>query len=176
MMTDEQLARMLQDELFQEELRNNPEFSHLAGRRNPRSSGAASGSRSRVGSPAGGRGQTTGRSTYGGAGASTGVGWGERTDFFDRISEMGDNAKRRFQELAAGWNDPSRQSNQPSRPLFGGGGNANANANRGNESRGLLSNDLNMEEDEEEEMDFIGGGGNAYEMNDVGGSADKKKD
>ena len=29
-MTDEQLARMLQDELFQVELRNNPEFSHLA--------------------------------------------------------------------------------------------------------------------------------------------------
>ena len=38
MMTDEQLARMLQDELFQEEIRNNPEFRHLAGRRNPRAS------------------------------------------------------------------------------------------------------------------------------------------
>lgn len=86
MMSDEQLARMLQDELFQEELRNNPEFSHLAGtgRRNPSR-------RHHVGSAAsGGRGQTTGRSTYsGGAGggtAGTGVGWGERTDFFDRVS------------------------------------------------------------------------------------------
>lgn len=39
MMTDEQLARMLQDELFQEEIRNNPEFRHLAGRRNPRAEG-----------------------------------------------------------------------------------------------------------------------------------------
>ena len=87
-MTDEQLARMLQDELFQEELRsvlladidnfvccaivyiicthlpnlqynayfqrNNPEFSHLAGRRQH---------------------QMTGRSTYAGAGESAGVDW-----------------------------------------------------------------------------------------------------
>jgi hypothetical protein len=31
---DEALARMLQDELFTEELRRNPDFAHLAGRRN----------------------------------------------------------------------------------------------------------------------------------------------
>mmetsp|Transcript_6334 Transcript_6334/g.15762 ORF Transcript_6334/g.15762 Transcript_6334/m.15762 type:complete len:382 (+) Transcript_6334:77-1222(+) len=162
MMTDEQMARMLQDELFQEELRNNPEFSHLAGRRNPSARSV------------GGRAQTTGRSTYGGAGGG-GVGWGDRTDFFDRVSELGDKAKLRFQEIAANWNDPNRQNQ---RPLFGGGGGAhvqsNANANTGNERRGLLSNDLNMEE--EEEMEFIGGGGgNAFEMNDVG-SGSKKKD
>jgi hypothetical protein len=60
-MTDEQLARMLQDELFQEELRNNPEFSHLAGRRNPRATAHAPWG-------AGAGGQTTGRSNYGGAG------------------------------------------------------------------------------------------------------------
>jgi len=67
-MTDEQLARMLQDELFQEELRNNPEFSHLAGRRNPRAhpSWGAGG--------AGAGGQTTGRSNYGGAAGGGDVG------------------------------------------------------------------------------------------------------
>ena len=77
MMTDEQLARMLQDELFQEELRNNPEFSHLAGRRNPRADHFTGGS----------SGQMTGRSTYGGAGGGGG-GIGERNDFFDRLSGM----------------------------------------------------------------------------------------
>eukprot|EP00581_Thalassiosira_minuscula_P006852 CAMPEP_0183702876 /NCGR_PEP_ID=MMETSP0737-20130205/830_1 /TAXON_ID=385413 /ORGANISM="Thalassiosira miniscula, Strain CCMP1093" /LENGTH=368 /DNA_ID=CAMNT_0025929559 /DNA_START=70 /DNA_END=1176 /DNA_ORIENTATION=+ len=163
-MSDEQLARMLQDELFQEELRNNPEFSHLAGRRNP--------------SVRAGAGQTAGR---GGAGGG-GVGWGERTDFFDRLSELGDNAKRRFQELAAGWNDPNKQGGN--RRLFGGASQSLNAANQGNERRGLLANDLNMDE-EEEEMNFIGGGrssGNDFEMNDVGSSGrvdwsgDKKKD
>ena len=76
MMTDEQLARMLQDELFQEELRNNPEFSHLAGRRNPRADHFTGGS----------SGQMTGRSTYGNAGGGSGGGIGERNDFFDRLS------------------------------------------------------------------------------------------
>lgn len=71
MMSDEQLARMLQDELFQEELRNNPEFSHLAGRRNPR-----------AGYPGGGgRGQSTGRSTYSGA-----AGGGGADALFEKLS------------------------------------------------------------------------------------------
>ncbi|KAL7552496.1 hypothetical protein ACHAWF_015743, partial [Thalassiosira exigua] len=69
MMTDEQLARMLQDELFQEELRNNPEFSHLAGRRNIRATSGGVG------------GQATGRSTYSGAGGGAGG-----PDIFDRMS------------------------------------------------------------------------------------------
>ena len=89
-------------------------------------------------------------------------------------SELGDAAKRRFQEMAANWNDPNRQQ----RPLFGGGAQQSAtNRGTGNEQRGLLSNDLNMEEEEEEEMDFIGGGssGRDFEMNDVG-SGSKKKD
>ena len=77
MMTDEQMARMLQDELFQEELRNNPEFSHLAGRRNPSARSAGyPGDRRTAGA---GGGQTTGRSTYGGAG-------GGGTDFSDKLS------------------------------------------------------------------------------------------
>jgi len=178
MMTDEQLARMLQDELFQEELRNNPEFSHLAGRRrNPsgRSTNGVAATRS---------GPTTTTTGRGGGGA----GWGERTDFFDRLSDLGENAKRRFQHFASSWNDPNAQTNR--RPLFGGGGGSSGGhtiANRGNERRGLLSNDLTMDEDEEEEeMDFVGGatGGRDFEMNDVGSgsgarvnwSGDKKMD
>ena len=99
---------------------------------------------------------------------------------FISSTELGDTAKRRFQDFAASWNDPNRQSHNQ-RPLFGGGGGGSqSNVNRGNERRGLLSNDLNMEE-EEEELDFVGGGhgggsGRDFEMNDVAGRGDKKKD
>ena len=166
MMSDEQLARMLQDELFQEELRNNPEFSHLAGRRNPRSIATGGGGR-----------QTTGRSTYSGAQGGGSGGGDFLEDLGDNLSKLGEAAKRRFQTFAANWNDPNRQSNQSSRPLFGGGTSQQSNVNTGNERRGLLANDLNME-DEGEELDFVGNGGNSssnnfFEMNDVG---DKKKD
>lgn len=145
-MTDEQLARMLQDELFQEELRNNPEFSHLAGRRQH---------------------QMTGRSTYAGAGESAGVDWEQ---IGTKLADLGDAAKRRFQAFAASWSDPNQRTAQ--RP-----------SSAGNERRGLLSsnNDLDMEE----EMNFVGSGnGDAVELRDVGGGAgsridwsgDKKKD
>ena len=95
-------------------------------------------------------------------------------------SELGDKAKSRFQDFVASWNDPNAQANR--RALFGGGAQNNT-ASRGNERRGLLSNDLNMDEDEEE-LDFVGGNSDrAVEMNDVGGSGakinwsgDKKKD
>eukprot|EP00804_Cyclotella_cryptica_P016197 CCRYP_005699-RA/>CCRYP_005699-RA protein AED:0.01 eAED:0.01 QI:217/1/1/1/0.66/0.5/4/2369/321 len=155
-MTDEQLARMLQDELFQEELRNNPEFSHLAGRRHAQ--------------------QMTGRSTYSGAGGGGGgPNWEE---IGNRLSELGDAAKRRFQEFAANWSDPNRINRNTQRP-----------AAQTTERRGLLSsnNDLDMEE----EMNFVGGSsaaGDAVELRDVGGgsgagsgsgidwSGDKKKD
>ena len=169
MMSDEQLARMLQDELFQDEIRNNPEFSHLAGRRNPRSGVSASG----------GRGQSTGRSMYSGATGGAAQAGGADA-LLKGLSDLGDNAKRRFQAFAASWNDPNAQQQGGGsgnrRPLFGGAGSSSQNVtgqSRGNERRGLLSNDLDMEE---EELDFVGGGGgNSVEMNDVGGY-DKKKD
>ena len=174
---------MLQDELFQEELRNNPEFSHLAGRSR---GGFGGGNSARIGGFPGQQ-QSTGRSTYAGAGAASGIGWGERNDFFDRVSgemecvkfqegwdsltslslvatELGDQAKSRFQQFAANWNNPNRAG----RPLFGGGPPA-APQQRMNESRGLLADDLGLE-DEEEEMSFIGGDSNSFEMQ------DKKKD
>jgi len=149
-MTDEQLARMLQDELFQEELRNNPEFSHLA--------------------HGGGRGQQPR--------ARQQQQQQQGPDFFDKLSELGDVAKNRFQAFAAGWN--TQNSSGGGGGLFGvGGGNNNSTATpspRGNERRGLLS-DLDMDEDEEE-MDFVGGGGGGrdVELQSVGRSGDKKTD
>ncbi|KAL7517615.1 hypothetical protein ACHAWX_002526 [Stephanocyclus meneghinianus] len=162
-MTDEQLARMLQDELFQEELRssltrpcmerrNNPEFSHLAGRRHA---------------------QMTGRSTYSGAGVGGGgPNWEE---IGNRLSELGDTAKRRFQEFAANWSDPNRRNRNTHRQTA-----------QTTERRGLLSNTNEL--DMEEEMDFVGGAsstGEAVELRDVSGagnsggidwSGNKKKD
>jgi len=151
-MTDEQLARMLQDELFQEELRNNPEFSHLA--------------------HGGGRGGQQPR-------ARQQQQQQQGPDFFDKLSELGDVAKNRFQAFAAGWNTQN-SSGGGGGGLFGVGGGNNTNATsspRGNERRGLLS-DLDMDEDEEE-MDFVGGsggGGRDVELQSVGRSGDKKTD
>mmetsp|Transcript_2212 Transcript_2212/g.5122 ORF Transcript_2212/g.5122 Transcript_2212/m.5122 type:complete len:371 (-) Transcript_2212:3-1115(-) len=165
-LTDEQLARMLQDELFQEELRNNPEFSHLAGRGHMGFGNAS--------------GQRTGRSTYSGergSAGSGGVAWNERTDIFDRLAELGDTAKRRFQEFAANWGDPNRQQAQTNSNSASGGADHRYRSN--NERRGLLSNDLDMDE-EEEELNFVGGGGGGsgefVELGDVRGSGSKKKD
>ena len=151
-MTDEQLARMLQDELFQEELRNNPEFSHLA------HGGGLGGQQPRA------RQQQQQQQ--------------QGPDFFDKLSELGDVAKNRFQAFAAGWN--TQNSSGSGGGLFGVGGGNNTNATpspRGNERRGLLS-DLDMDEDEEE-MDFVGGsggGGRDVELQSVGRSGDKKTD
>jgi len=147
-MTDEQLARMLQDELFQEELRNNPEFSHLAHGRYASGGGASNRGRQHQ--------QQQG------------------PDFFEKLSELGDVAKNRFQAFAAGWN--SHQNSSGGGGLFGGGNNTSSATNpspRGNERRGLLS-DLDMDE-EEEEMDFVGGGRDV-ELQSVGRSGDKKTD
>ena len=79
-------------------------------------------------------------------------------------TELGDQARSRFQQFAANWNE----NRAAGRPLFGGGPPA-APQQRVNESRGLLSNDLGLE-DEEEEMAFVGGDSNSFEMQ------DKKKD
>lgn len=90
--------------------------------------------------------------------------------------ELGDAAKRRLENLAASWKDSNRRPMPLSRPLFGGGGSGSATQPARNERRGLLSNDLIM--DDEEEMDFVGGenSGRDLEMNDVGSSGNKKKD
>ena len=89
--------------------------------------------------------------------------------------ELGDTAKRRFQDLAANWTDPNRNTTNQS----SSSSQSNTTNNR-NERSGLLSNDLNMDEEEEEEMNFVGGGGGGgefVELGDVRGSGmGKKKD
>lgn len=84
---DARLARMLQDELFSEELANNPDFRHLAGGR-ARNSAASRGRISDARPPA--------RNTAGAVPNSPNV--------LEKLSELGDNAKRRLQLLAAQFN------------------------------------------------------------------------
>jgi hypothetical protein len=101
---DEMLARMLQDELFSQELARNPQFAHLA--------------RGRPGGGGGGAAAATGtaRRTFtargGPSGAPSSPGG---PNLLDKISELGDNARRKLQIMAAQFN-ASRANNQ------GGGG------------------------------------------------------
>lgn len=92
-------------------------------------------------------------------------------------AELGDTAKRRFQEFAANWGDPNRQRAQTNSNSASGGADPRNRSN--NERRGLLSNDLDMDE-EEEELNFVGGGGGGsgefVELGDVRGAGNKKKD
>lgn len=70
---DEALARMLQDKLFADEIKNNPEFAHLArGRARPESQHAANANQRR----------------------------GEPPEVLKALQGMGEQAKRRFQVLA----------------------------------------------------------------------------
>ena len=86
-LSDEQLACMLQDELFQEELRHNPEFSHLAGRRGA----GARGGRAGAGYPGGGH--QGGAGAWPAAGPPTPPPPPPGPDFFDWLS--GDCAQAR---------------------------------------------------------------------------------
>jgi len=99
-MDDEALARMLQDELFSEELARNPDFAHLA-RGRPRTVG---------GRPV----RTAGSAPASAAATSRSPGQHQRPSFgnlqqqgdqiIGKISELGDNARRRLQMLAAQFN------------------------------------------------------------------------
>mmetsp|Transcript_7880 Transcript_7880/g.10812 ORF Transcript_7880/g.10812 Transcript_7880/m.10812 type:complete len:298 (-) Transcript_7880:448-1341(-) len=115
---DEQLARMLQDELFTQELANNPEFAHLArGRRNVGASQRAA--RSSSTRPA----QSGEQRDFG-------------KEFMMGLSDLGENAKRRLQLIAANFN-AKQNTNSP-------GGGLGGSSGRG-ERRGLL--DSGAEED-----------------------------
>ena len=84
--SDEALARMLQDELFAQELRNNPEFAHLArGRSRPHMvGGRPSSARSSSGHVGGLPRASSGRTGFPGGGQRTSGGAGH--DILDRIS------------------------------------------------------------------------------------------
>lgn len=155
---DEALARMLQDELFTQELANNPEFAHLAragGRRilGGMAQNRASGRPSPSAFPGAGRGA---------AGSQTQDG----PNIVEKLSEMGENAKKRLALLAAQWNANMNRNARPSPASGGHGGSSGSSAER----RGLLDG----EGDDEEEVAFLGRRSNAVEMQSVGES-DKKQ-
>mmetsp|Transcript_33340 Transcript_33340/g.67278 ORF Transcript_33340/g.67278 Transcript_33340/m.67278 type:complete len:308 (-) Transcript_33340:221-1144(-) len=150
---DEQLARMLQDELFTQELANNPEFAHLAGRGGRTGSAAAAGAA--AGSyPANRRSATSSAQPQG-------------PNVVDKLGEMGENAKKRLTLFARQFND-RMQNPQPGGGGGGlaarlgggggggGGGGAAASSSTGAERRGLLDLQLGDDDDEDEEVDFLG--------------------
>lgn len=121
--SDEALARMLQDELFTEELAQNPDFAHLA-RGRPNTSG---GLPTRGGNPR----PASARQSESSRRAAA-----EQPNIMGKISELGDNAKRRLQTLAAQFNNANASRNASSQ----GGQSDTANVAAG-ERRGLLDND-----------------------------------
>lgn len=119
---DEALARMLQDSLFTEELANNPEFAHLARGRN----GGVGLSSHRI-PPHRSRMENHGNLIDG-------------QNIVDKLSEMGENAKKRLSMFAAQWNAKK------------GGNNQNENTER----RGLLDGTIGIEEERNVEMKSMG--------------------
>jgi len=142
MSEDEALARMLQDKLFADEIRNNPEFAHLA-----RGGGRATG--------------------FGNQPAQNRNPSGDQV--LKALQGMGENAKKRFQDFANKVKQKIDEKNNPhssSAPFGAGGGVA--------ERRGLL--DIH-EDDDEQEISFVGGSG-THEMRsmDTGFAFTKKDD
>lgn len=134
---DEALARMLQDELFTEELRRNPDFAHLArGRSN--ATRPTNTRRSSANNP------TAGISNAFNEFASrfqqrTGSGRNidasnnsipQSPNVMDKVSALTDNAKRRLQMLAAQFNAANQQGSSPQH-----------SATAAHERRGLLDDD-----------------------------------
>jgi len=127
-MDDENLARMLQDELFSEELARNPDFAHLAGQRRQRQqqnrSPRVSASNARL--PA----------AQSGAPLQNPF---EGVNVMQKISIMGDGARRRLQLFATNFEAKMKGTTNPN----GGGGASGLQEARGAaaERRGLLDDD-----------------------------------
>ncbi len=142
---DEALARMLQDKLFADELRNNPEFAHLAQ----------------------GRGQANrGYPGFGRAAGGNNNQQHEGPNIMEALGSMGENAKKRLQELAikVKRNINNIENGRTTGPFSSNGGSA--------ERRGLL--DIGEDDDDEQEISFVGSTKQKtnYEMKDF----DKKRD
>lgn len=156
---DEALARMLQDELFTQELANNPEFAHLA-----------RGGRGRAGTGSGrgfNYGAGSSRTNYQYPGR---VGGQQHSgpNIIDKLSEMGENAKRRLALLAAQWNAGGANAGGS------GGGGAGGSSGGTQERRGLLSDPHEGGNEEEISFDFArrsGGGRDGMEMSSMSSSA-----
>mmetsp|Transcript_11415 Transcript_11415/g.13809 ORF Transcript_11415/g.13809 Transcript_11415/m.13809 type:complete len:304 (-) Transcript_11415:1170-2081(-) len=138
---DERLARMLQDELFSEELARNPQFAHLT--TGPRGAGG------RVGEMPTGAAAASARRP--GAGPDLQV---QGRQVLDKIGEMGTEAKKKLQLFAANFN--AKRNHQQ-----GGGRGPDAVASGGetHEHRSLL---------DDPEDDELGGGANHMEMGAMG--------
>ncbi|VEU37450.1 unnamed protein product [Pseudo-nitzschia multistriata] len=120
---DETLARMLQDELFSEELARNPDFAHLAGRNPRRSSARPSASNARLpAAPAGAPLQNP----------------FEGVNVMQKLSTMGDGARRKLQLFATNFEDRMKGINHNNGAHTGGLQEARGAAA---ERRGLLDND-----------------------------------
>jgi hypothetical protein len=160
---DEALARMLQDELFTEELRRNPDFAHLArGRSNVRMVSAPGGAAAdgpnpalvaanKIGEMARNFTANVNRSL---AAASASHGHNNASlssnadqdpmspNIMKKLSEMGDSAKRRLQLLAAQFNATAAGADGT---MMSGSGTTNPTTSeaRRSEFRGLLDDDDN---------------------------------
>ena len=139
---DEALARMLQDELFTEELRRNPDFAHLAHGRASNSRLPGQVSRSSQNTNTAGNPATAAANRFGEFARSL---TGQQTqqqrndsavtqspNILEKISELGDNAKRRLQLLAAQFNANNTNNRTQS---------ADSGSKREPEFRSLLDND-----------------------------------
>lgn len=89
---DEALARMLQDELFSQELARNPEFAHLARGRPSASGGLPQPRPDEV------------RRTFTARGGGPQPPQFQAPNIAEKLSELGDNARRRLQLMAAQFN------------------------------------------------------------------------
>jgi hypothetical protein len=141
---DAVLARMLQDKLFADELKNNPEFAHLARGNYHHGRAIGHGTAPGAGYPGSNRGQHQGLA------------------LMEAISGMGENAKRRLQELG----NKFKAINQNNRARASGGAGGSSGAG---ERRGLLG------DSEEQEVSFIQKQDD-YEMRSMSSTGDKKQD
>lgn len=160
---DEALARMLQDELFSQELANNPEFAHLV-------NGGAAGGRHRnqrtTAVPQGSQMHYPSRSRMT-AGAGNNSNTAAGPPIMDHIAELGQDAKKRLQLFAAQWNNgvnqiASRLAGNANTGSGGGIPSATGSTSGGipqnraaaNETRGLLDGHDDDDDGEEMEMSF----------------------
>jgi hypothetical protein len=140
---DEALARMLQDELFSQELANNPEFAHLARGGRPRMVGGRPSRSKNVG-------EMPRASAAGYPGGGHRRDHHEGPNILDKLSEMGGEARSRLAAFAAQWNEKNRGTSNSNMTAMGARGTAVQ------ETRGLLDDD---DDGEEMEMTFAGTGG-----------------
>jgi len=132
-MDDETLARMLQDELFSEELARNPDFAHLAGQRRyqQRANSGPRVSASNARLPAAQPG-TPLQNPF------------EGVNVMQKMSSMGDGARRRLQLFATNFENKMKGMNNSNHVISaGGGGVGGLQEARGAaaERRGLLNDD-----------------------------------